>query len=200
MEPKAKKEVDENLENKNTVEEPELVSKDAYLKVSNDMHKYKQDLKSTKALLSQLQADKDAAEQEKLAEQGRWEDLYKASQEKLTEVSQSREKDQDKFLNYHKKNSVLTKLGGFKNEEYNNFINVEAVAVNEDGSIDESSLDQEVNRIKQSYPELLKGVQVGKLPNGAPKSTNFGEKTYEELTELEKDAYKRNLMNRPKGY
>ena len=178
----------------------EQVSKEAYLNVSQDMHKYKSKLKETEALLTQMKADKEVIENEKLAEQGRWEDLYKKSQEKLTEATQGRQAEQDKFINYHKKNSVLGKLGGFKNDEYNSFIDVESVNLNEDGSIDQSSLDLEVNRIKQSYPELLKGVQAGKLPNDAPQGNNLGDRTYDNLSEREKADYKRKLMKKPEGY
>lgn len=193
------KRLEDEAKKKDEQKEPDLVSKDAYLNVSNDMHKYKNELKETKNALAQMQADKQAIENEKLAEQGRWEELYKQSQSKLDEANNGRQAEQDKFINYHKKNSVLKEIGGFKNDEYNAFIKVDQVSLNEDGSIDKTSLDLEVNRIKQAYPELLNGGQTGKLPNGAPQSNNFGERTYTDMSNTEKDAYKRSLLKKPEG-
>ena len=178
----------------------EFVSKKAYSEVASDMHKYKSELKDIKAKLNQLNAEKEAEKNEQLAEQGRWEELYKKQSEDMNRLKQEKSADQDKFIGFHKKNSVLQKVGGFKRDEYNKFINVDAINLNDDGSIDEVSMNLEIDRIRQTYPELLKTSASNKLPNNAPKESNIGGKTYESMTRDEKFEYKKNLLKKPTGF
>lgn len=174
--------------------ETEHVPKKAFSEVSSSMHKYKAELKETKLLLNQLQAEQDATKTEQLAEQGRWEELYKKSQEKLEVANQDAQTTQDKFINYHKKNSVLNTIGGFKRDEYNSFINVESIGLNDDGSVETSSLEKEIDRIKQTYPELIKIGSADKLPNGAPTPGNPGDIEYKNMTLQQRSEYKRKLL------
>jgi len=190
----------EDLEVKNEDETPkeDFVSKKAYTDVSTDMHKYKNQLKETQMQLNQLQAEREAVEREALAEQGKWEELYKKNQTELETVKQERAGEQNKFVDYHKKNSVLNKVGGFKRDEYNKFIDVNAINMNEDGSIDETSLDLEIDRIRQSYPELLKTGSGTKLPNDAPLGNNVGEQDASKLTGVEKSEYLKSFLKNKK--
>ncbi len=194
--------MDNETELKNEVNEQaeDYVSKKAYKEVSQDMHKYKSELQSTKAKLAEIEAIQEAKEQERLEEQGKWEELYKKSQEQFKTLQSEREQEKSKFVDYHKKNSVLQKIGGFKRDEYNNFINVKDIQMNEDGSIDENSLTAEVDRIKQEYPELLKATPSVKLPKEAPNQGEIGNKSYEEMSEHEKAQLKRSLLKKPQGF
>ena len=187
------------LKEEQRLEEESQVPKKAFTEVSNSMHKYKSELKETKLLLNQMQAEKEATKNEQLAEQGRWKELYDKSQSSLEVSNNERKEEQDKFVNYHKKNSVLTKIGGFKRDEYNNFINVKSITLNEDGSIESSSLIKEVDRIRQTYPELLNGGSAEKLSSNAP-SNNVGDRDYNSLSLTEKDEYRKNLLKKPEGY
>ena len=185
------------VKNEETQKE-DFVSKKAYTDVSADMHKYKNQLKETQAKLNELEAERLASEKEALAEQGKWEELYKKNQEELNAVKSERANEQDKFVDYHKKNSVLNKIGGFKRDEYNKFIDVSSINMNEDGSIDEASLELEIDRVRQSYPELLKTGSGTKLPNDAPKGNNAGEIDAAKLTGAEKSEYFKNYIKNNK--
>jgi hypothetical protein len=176
----------------------DFVSKKAYQDVSTDMHKYKQELRDTQAKLNQLQAEREAVEREALAEQGKWEELYQKNQTELEAVKQERAGEQNKFVDYHKKNSVLNKVGGFKRDEYNKFIDVNNIEMNEDGSIDETSLELEVDRIRQSYPELLKTGSGTKLPNDAPKGNDLGDIDASKLDGAEKSEFFKNYIKNNK--
>jgi chromosome segregation ATPase len=176
----------------------EFVSKKAYGEVSSSMHKYKSELKDTRARLNELEEEKRAAEKEALAEQGKWEELYNKNQEELTAVKNERANEQDKFVDYHKKNSVLNKVGGFKRDEYNKFIDVNAISMNEDGSIDNASLELEIDRIRQTYPELLKEGSGTKLPNSAPQSNDMGTVDASELSGVAKNEYFKNYIKNNK--
>jgi len=188
-------EQDKDIKIENEAKE-EFVSKKAYQDVSTDMHKYKTDLKETKALLNQIQAEQEAVKKEALAEQGRWEELYNSNQSELDQIKQERDSDKNKFVDYHKKNSVLQKIGGFKRDDYNKFIDVENVSMNDDGSLNEDSLMNEVDRIKQEYPELLKSASNTKLPNDAPKGNEVGPQDANKLQGHEKVQYLKSLIKK----
>lgn len=181
-------------------QENEFVSKKAYQEVSTDMHKYKSELQTTRAKLAEIEAIQEAKEKEALEEQGRWEELYKKSQEQFQTLQSEREQEKSKFVDYHKKNSVLQKIGGFKRDEYNKFIDVRSIQMNEDGSINEDTLISEVDRIKQEYPELIKAASSVKLPKEAPQESEIGNRSYSELSEQEKLQLKRSLLSKPEGY
>lgn len=194
--------MNENEENnlEEEKQEEQFVSKKAYQEVSGDMHKYKSELQETKARLAEIEAIQETKEQEALQEQGRWEELYNTSKEQLTTLQSERNQERDKFIGYHKKNSVLQHIGGFKRDEYNSFINVENIKLNDDGSINNESLTSEVDRIKQEYPELIKTNSSTKLPKEAPSQNEIGNKGYDKMTEAEKVLVKRQLLTKPEGY
>lgn len=183
------------VEIEETVEvKEEFVSKKAYSDVSSDMHKFKNKLKETEAKLNELQAKEEITKKQALQEQGKWEELYKKTQEQLDGVQSIRKQESDKFVDYHKMNAVLNQVGGFKRDEYNKFVDLKNVAMNEDGSIEESSLISEVQRIKQAYPELIKGSTLSVLPSEAPKAAVTSVKEYANMTEMEKSDFRLKLM------
>lgn len=172
-----------------------FVSKKAYGEVSNDMHKYKAKLKETEAILNQLKAEKEQAEINEKKEKQQWELLYKSNEEKLKQIERERMEEKNKFLNYHKKQAVVSGVGGFKKEEYSSFINVDSVQIDENGNVVQESLDAEVNRIRQNYPDLLKGNVSAPLPNEAPKSFNQSLNTdITKMSERERTNYKMSLL------
>ena len=188
------------VEQEQESQKEQYVSKKAYQEVSSDMHKYKQELKEKEAKLNELLAIQEAKEKEALEEQGRWEELYKQSQEKLTTLQSERDQERNKFIDYHKRNSVLQKLGGFKRDEYNKFVNIENIELREDGSIDEDSIASEIDRIRQNYPELIKSNSPTSLPKDAPMQNEVGKKSFDQMSEVERNNLKRSLLTKPQGY
>lgn len=178
----------------------EFVSKKAYQEVSTDMHKYKSELNETKAKLNELLSIQEAKEKEALEEQGRWEELYKKAQDQLTTLQSERDQERNKFVEYHKRNSVLQKLGGFKRDEYNKFVDIENIKLRDDGSIDEDSISAEIDRIKQNYPELIKSSSPASLPKDAPMQNEVGNKSFEAMSDHERNELKRSLLTKPQGY
>lgn len=185
--------VDEVIE-ESKIEEGDFVPKKAYASVSQDMHKFKTQLKETQAELNRLKVEKEAAEKQNLVDSEQWKILYEKTQHQLDEVARTRSQEKDQFVNYHKKNAVIRELGGFKKDEYNNFINVSSVEMDENGNISAESLAAEVNRLKQTYPELIKTVTPQNLPSNAPKSIQESVKDYSALTPRERDEMKRKLL------
>lgn len=164
---------DKKQNEEGSAEKEEFVSRKAYQEVSQDMHKYKKQLKEVEAKLNEYQAKIETTEKEKLEEQERWKELYQKEKEARTSIEQSYQKDRENFLSVHKKQAVKDALGGFKRPEYSSFIDASKVEFNEDGTLDKQSVEAEVQRIKENYPEIIKQEQKRELPNNeAPKPSN----------------------------
>lgn len=190
----------QNNENESKSPESEVADQDAfvpkkaYQEVSKDMLKYKTEMKNLAAQLSQLQAEKEAKEVAQLQEQEKWHDLYKKSEAKLAQLAQERDTERNKFVDFHKKNAVIEKLGGFKKPEYTKFINTNEIEMNEDGSIVEDSINAQVEKIRKTYPELIKSSPKGELPNAAPKGAF--QKSVSDMTPAELNAARRELLTK----
>lgn len=172
----------------------EFVPKKAFTEVTADMFKYKTKLKETESQLIQMKAEREAAEVRSLEENNQWKVLYEKKKVEAEQIAQARQAEQDKFVGVHKKNAVLRELGGFKKEEYNTFINITNVEIDENGNIVQDSLLGEVNRLKQSYPELIKSSSAQNLPSDAPRSVDLPAKEYNSLSPKEKQDLKMKLL------
>lgn len=150
----------------------EFVSKKAYEETKADMHKYKTMMKEIEAERNQLKADKEAAERESLEEQGKWKELFQKEKESRAKLEADLKQSKDSFVNFHKKNAVISKLGGLKNDEYSKFIDTESIEVQEGGKMSEASIEAEVNRIREKYPEIIKGAVIDNLNNTPAKKTD----------------------------
>jgi hypothetical protein len=167
-------------------EVPEVVSKDAYAKVSTDMHKFKSEAKALQAKLADIQAEQEAKDKSLLEEKEQWHTLYKKAEEKLKGLETERTTERTKFVESHKINAVIQTLGGFKKNEYNKFIDSSKIDVADDGSVSESSVLLEVERIRKEYPELLKTSNKAALPADAPRQ--FANKSVKDMSADERAA------------
>lgn len=177
-------------------QEEAFVPKKAYQEVTKDMMKYKSEMKNLSAQIEQLKAEKEAKEVATLQEQEKWHDLYKKSETKLAQLAQERDSERNKFVDFHKKNAVIEKLGGFKKPEYTKFINTQEIEVREDGSVDENSVLAQVEKIRKEYPELIKVSHKTDLPNAAPRVAS--ERPYSALSEKERYELKLKLAQQNK--
>lgn len=184
------------VENQDSIENTDeaFVPKRAYQEVSKDMLKYKSEMKQLSAQLEQLKAEKEAKEISTMQEQEKWHDLYKKSEQKLSQLAQERDSERNRFVDFHKKNAVIEKLGGFKKPEYTKFINTNEIELNEDGSIVEDSLMNQVEKIRKEYPELIKTTPRNELPNAAPRGAV--QKSVSEMTQAELNAARRELLKK----
>ncbi len=181
-------------EDLNQQPEEAFVPKKAYEDVSSDMHKYKGKARELEATLTEYQAKLEAIETAKLQEQGRWEEIAKKKDEQLKLLSSERNSEKNKFVDYHKKQAVIAELGGFKKSEYASFIDVSNVEVDDNGVVISSSLEAEVDRIRTNYPEIIKGRSSGILPSEAPQSTQASSSDYKNMSEADKAALRRKLI------
>lgn len=114
----------------------------------------------------------------------------------MAQLAQERDSERNKFVDFHKKNAVIEKLGGFKKPEYTKFINTQEIEVREDGSVDENSVMSQVEKIRKEYPELIKVSPKTDLPNAAPRVAS--ERPYSALSEKERYELKLKLAQKDK--
>lgn len=171
----------------------DYVPKKAYEETKADLFKFKQRAKELEAKTNQLAADAEARDKQILKDNEQWKALYEKTNGELETVKSTLTKREQQMISVHKKNAILKEVGGFKKDEYANFINVDAVEMDESGTINAESLASEVNRIKQNYAELLKGSAAPNLPNGAPKSFN-NDKEYKNMSLADREKLKMKLI------
>ncbi|MCB0370143.1 MAG: hypothetical protein KDD45_12145, partial [Bdellovibrionales bacterium] len=144
------------------------------------------------AQLEALKADNEAKENAVLLENEKWKELFQKSESKIKELESIREQERSKFVEGHKKNSVLQHVQ-FKKQDYLKFINTSNIEINDDGSVNIETLQSEVERIKKEYPELLNIQTKATLPDAAPKT--FKDKTLSEMTKEELAEARRKALS-----
>lgn len=160
----------------------ELVSKTVIDSYKQDMIKYKESMKETQAQLQQMKDDKALNEKNSLIDKENWKELFeRESKAKMAAVDELKTKS-DFFVNVSKVNAVSQRLG-FKKDTYNRFIDTKNIVISENGSFDESSVSAEVDRIKQTFPELLTGTKTAQMPSVAP-NLNGGAPSNRNLSDL----------------
>lgn len=152
--------------------EEDVVPVSKYKEVQSESIKRKQELRELKAKLAEQEAALKEKEEQDLANQKKFEDLWRKEKEEKDNLIRNWENEKSARKNESKLNAVISQLeGGFKKAEYNKFINVDAVTEREDGSFDPKSVSAEVKRLRQEFPELLKASQVASTPSTAPSKT-----------------------------
>lgn len=170
----------------------DLVSKKVVEEYKNDMFKYKSQLKEREAELQRIKDEQALREKRQLEEQAEWKTLYEREKAEREKTSKELQEKSQFFVNTSKINAVVQKLGGFKKDSYVKFVDTSRIDLREDGTFDADSINREVDRIKQEYPELLlAGPTTSKMPANAPANLSTGPNTNElsklstaELTKL----------------
>lgn len=180
-------EVQNEKEVENQEQKEEFVSKKVYSEVSKDMLRYKQEKRELEAKLAEISGMREAEQTQKLEAEKRWEDLYKNEKTKRETLEKSLVESNKKFIDTHKLNSVVTKVGGLKKDVYSKFVDVSKIDIDEMGNINIESVEAEAQRLLKDYPEIIKGSnQTTKLP--ADSAKEFQPKTIKEMSQQEKLA------------
>jgi len=186
--------IQSNEENLNPQDE-NYVPKKAYQDVTQDMHKYKGKTKELEAKLNEYQAKLDAIENEKLAEQGKWQELAQANAEKLNRLTQERDQERSKFLDFNKKQAVIADLGGLESDSYASFITVSNISVDEHGIPNREEVKAEADRFRSLHPKLIKTSVKGILSPDAPSVSGQGmSKDYSQMSPAERHSLRQNLI------
>jgi hypothetical protein len=147
----------------------EFVPKPAFVEVTADMHKYKSKLKETEAKLNQKTEEVESLNRERMEAEKQYKELYEKERDDKVKALEQNKVERKNFLDSHKINYLLQELGGVSKTEYIKHANLNAIEVNEDGTIDQKSLKKEADRFRQEHSVLLKNFKLQTPPNEAPK-------------------------------
>lgn len=172
-----------------------MVSGKAYEDVSNDMHKYKRELKEERAAKNELQTQLKLQEEEDMRKNEKWKELYEKSQKEKEEEMQKLITHEKRFEKSVKIAALKQELGGTIKEAYLDFADLDSVTMGENGSIDIESLRTVANQYRKEHGQLIPksdntditGQSASNLDNYNPKK--LSDMSYDEkvaaLIELE---------------
>ncbi|MCW4027071.1 MAG: hypothetical protein NWE76_06280 [Candidatus Bathyarchaeota archaeon] len=170
------RDIEQSQEEKSESNNADTVKDQAIQDYKADMFKYKERMKQAESDLEAIRAEKAALERHQLEKNEEWKVLYEREKsEREAAVSELQHKS-TQFMDSSKKNAVVQHLGGFKKDDYANFIDVSNVEVADNGALSSESIKREAERIRQTFPELLKAFDGPKLPDGAPSTVTAKEK------------------------
>ena len=157
-------------------QQPDDVKEKALQDYKDDMFKYKERMRQAESELEAIRAEKAALEKAQLEKNEEWKVLYEREKSEREAAVQELQSKSTQFIDSSKKNAVVQSLGGFKKDEYTKFIDVSNIEVTETGTFSDESIKREVERLRQTFPELLKSFDGPKLPSGAPSTVTPKEK------------------------
>lgn len=191
----------EEVENKPEVQETkeQYVNRKAYEEVTKDMHKYKSQAKEIAAMKNELEAQLKAIEEQKLADQNRWQELYEREKQEKEKVYTERNKDKELYLRSVKLSALKSELGSEIKDEYLSFADLDGIEIREDGSLSSESVHKVANDFRQNHPGLMpqssnSGITNVASPTGIPVQKD--EKTLNNMTFEEKAALLKRLKNK----
>lgn len=178
--------------------EEAYVSKKAYEGVSNDMHKFKSKAKEAEARAAELELRLKAIEEEKMQELNQWEELAKKRAEELEVLQRQNAEKEQRAQQLAKRTALKLELGDVR-DEYLMHANLNAITINEDGSINKESVHEVANDFRTNHASLLPQKAASGSTN-APAASDFEpqEITKDELYKLMqgKDVHERMAIAR----
>lgn len=163
----------------------EVVSRKAYEEVTRDMHKNKQKAKELEMKLSEYEAQLKAQEEAKLHEQQQYKELFEKRDAELEQARQEAQKERSRFTRSVKMAALKQELGGKVKDQYLSFANLDAITVNEDGSIDSESLRNVANDFRNQHAQLIPTDSSANVTGHAPGSVEPPQKV--DITKMSRE-------------
>jgi len=170
--------------------EPDMVRKEAFQEVSNDMHKYKSAMKTEKARANEAEAKLKAHEDDQLKAKAKWEELYIQEKKKREELENKTEKQQLEMSDARKKAALKNELGNVK-DAYLVHADLDSIEIGDDNKLNSESILNVANKFRSDYPELIPSTESGNITNQAARTgavTQTSPKSLAEMTTDEKIA------------
>lgn len=177
-------------------EKIDFVSKSAYEDVSKDMHKFKSKLRETQAYTNELESRLKALEEEKMAEQAQWKELFEKRNSEFENLQNQVEERDRRYMEAVKKNALKAELGGKIRDEYLIHADINSIALNDDGTINQDSLLSVANNFRQTHSSLIPVQQTANVTSiASPSGSTIGQ-GLKPLNQMSLEE-KKGLMNNP---
>lgn len=179
--------VDGVNENKSVVEESDVVKREAYEGVTKDLHKFKAKAREEAAARAELEVKLKAYEEQKLAEEQKWKELYEKRTKEIETVKQQVEQEKNNYLKTVKMAALKAELGNIK-DTYLIHADLSSIEINEDGSLNPESVRSVANKFREEHSMLIPSSGNTTITNPAPSSKTVQPKKLSDLSIQERLA------------
>jgi hypothetical protein len=123
-----------------------------------------------KARLDEFEAQKKAAEEQRLKDNEQWKEIAAKKEDEAQAALQEAQALKNQWQRAEKMSAIGERLPGkMKNSEYWSLVDIDAVQVDDDGSLNQDSLELVVNNFVENHGILLDtGKSKSGLPGDAP--------------------------------
>lgn len=174
----------DQTQTESTSEETKFVPVTAYREVSQDMHKFKNRAKEAEARANELEAKFRAAEEAKLKEQNKYQELYEREKQEREKIENERLRDRELYLRSVKVSALKSALGGKVNDQYLSFANIDKIELKEDGTLNSDSVQAVANAFRQDHPGLIAKDSAVNITGSAPANGIVTEQPAKSLKEM----------------
>lgn len=176
------------------------VSRKAYEDIQRDMHKYKQKMKDANAALNEREAQLKIIEEQKLADEKRYEELYTNTKREKEELEARVAAEHESNVRSKKLFALNQELGGKVKDQYLSLANLDSIEVLDDGSLSSESIREAANMFRQEHSVLIPQADNANITSQAPGDGSMAprEKSINEMSFEEKKQalIELNLKNR----
>jgi hypothetical protein len=123
--------------------------------------------KAMQAKLAEFEAAQEAATQAQMAEQKRFEELWKVEESRRVKAEELIEGIKKEKIRDKKRSAALTELG-LKREEFLKFVDLDAIPVDDEGNVDSNAVKSFAADFRVKYPELVVEHKAPPPTNVAP--------------------------------
>ena len=149
--------------------------------------------------LSKIEAERKEAEKKKLEEQGNYKKLLEQERQEREKLANKLKQTEERETGRRKLASVIKSVGGEIDPKFYDLIDYDEVIVDpETGEVDKLSVTNVVEKIRATYPEIIRAKGGPGMSQAAPKGANGAATiSYDEWRKLpvkEMDKWKSNQI------
>jgi hypothetical protein len=194
----AKTVVSDDQSKGSTETQEEFVARKAYEEVTNDMHKFKRQAKEAEAAKAEYEAKLRAMEEERLRENEQWKELAEKRAQELEAVQSEIKNKDERFNTAVKKAALKQELGTSVRDEYLSFADVNAIEIDENGSLNMDSLRAVANKFREEHGSLIPPARPESTSKAAPTGQTVSTPT-QSINDLSDDQLKDLIRSAPFG-
>lgn len=152
-----------------------VVPRETYDRAINDVKKLRARLNETETKLTTFEQEQREAEDMRQREQGEWKLIAEQKEQEAQQARKDRQEALDRSQKVLKRAAVQQVLQGVRGEYLDKFVDYDAIELDDNLQVVQSSLEDVAKRFRSSYPEILPKPQI-RLPDEAAQKAPDGKK------------------------
>ena len=171
------------------------VKYDTYRKVLGEKKSLQSKFELAQKELEDFRAKQKQLEEQELQENNKWKEYAERKEQEAQEALQRVKDYEYREVSSRKLDRILNGVGAPIDSKYWALIDVESVKYDaETGEFDETSLNSEIQRIKEQMPEIISRKKDASFDPSAPSKNGMGKLTVEEFARLSKAEKKEQIQ------